>query len=58
MTGGDKWLLGLLQDPNAHGLLADIVIGQELVVMDQFLGVGRISVVYSDAHQGMKTGGI
>jgi len=49
---GDKWLLGLLRNRNAHGLPEDIVINEEPVVVDQLLGVGGSSVVYSGTHQG------
>jgi hypothetical protein len=49
---GDKWLLGLLQDKDAHELPADITINQKPLVMNKLLGVGGSSVVYSGVHQG------
>jgi hypothetical protein len=48
---GDQWLLGLLQDTSAHGVLA-VAIGQEPVAMGELLGIGGSSVVYIGMFQG------
>jgi hypothetical protein len=49
---GGKWLLGLLQNSDAHELPADVVVKEEPVVLGRLLGVGGGSVVYSGTYQG------
>jgi hypothetical protein len=52
--GGDRWLLGLLDDHKAHGLLQDLTIDEEPVAMEKLLGTGGSAVVYSSDYQGTK----
>ncbi|KAL6044808.1 SAM domain (Sterile alpha motif) domain containing protein, variant 2 [Balamuthia mandrillaris] len=51
---GGKWLLGLLSDKAAHNLPADIIIDNKPVIMNQLLGIGGSSVVYSGEFNGLE----